>query len=470
MITRDEIERTGAQNVAELLQYVSANASGGQILVTNVIGAQTNSVSTAALRGLGGQNTLVLLNGKRLTAASGEIQGVYGVNLDSIPFSAIERVEVLKDGASAVYGSDAIGGVINFILRQDFRGAEVTLYYGAPTRSGGGGEKYNATGTVGFGDLAKDKYNVFVSRVLPEGRVARPEQAQLLRQQRRSRPRPARRVGQHVPGAHHDRRHRHAELPELRAGIFDPGPRRALLLRSGGRRRRQLDSRAGNVQPVRVGPLAVQPELAGSTARSRTRRSTRATSSSRRRCPTRSPTARTPSSLRRSCCQPSSPYYPTALAKAAGVGGQPLNLRYRAYALGLRDTTDENEAWQGVAGIKGTAWNWDFDFDFVYSKNETQLGAQRRLRALFADPAAAQQRPRESVRSDSTPEVQAEIDALQFREETFERQVDRLPVRGQGDRRPVQAAGGQPGGGGRASRPASRSSSRTSTRRCRPAT
>ena len=96
VITREEIDRTGAQSVAELLQYVSSNTSGGALSVTNVIGLQSNSVSTASLRGLGGQNTLVLLDGKRLTAASGEIQGIYGVNLDSIPFSAIERVEVLN--------------------------------------------------------------------------------------------------------------------------------------------------------------------------------------------------------------------------------------------------------------------------------------------------------------------------------------------------------------------------------------
>ena len=60
-------------------------------------------------------------------------------------------------------GSDAIAGVINFILRQDFRGAEVTAYYGTPWRSGGGGDKWSATGTFGFGDLAKDRYNVFLA-------------------------------------------------------------------------------------------------------------------------------------------------------------------------------------------------------------------------------------------------------------------------------------------------------------------
>ena len=105
----------------------------------------------------------MLLNGKRLTAASGEIQGVYGVNLDSIPFSAIERVEVLKDGASA-----------DLRQRRDRRRHQLHPAPGFPRRGsarllrrahaqGGGGEKWNATGTVGFGDLAKDKYNVFVS-------------------------------------------------------------------------------------------------------------------------------------------------------------------------------------------------------------------------------------------------------------------------------------------------------------------
>ena len=85
------------------------------------------------------------MNGKRLGTFSGAINGAEGVNLASIPFAAIERVEVLKDGASAVYGSDAIGGVINFIMRQDFTGVEATAWYGAPTRSGGG-DQYQRDG------------------------------------------------------------------------------------------------------------------------------------------------------------------------------------------------------------------------------------------------------------------------------------------------------------------------------------
>src|SRR6202049_3204774 len=132
VITRDDITRSGAQNSVELLQLVSANNSAGAVQISNVIGATTFSNQTASLRGLGGSATLVLVNGKRLGVFSGGISGSEGVNLSAIPLAAIERVEVLKDGASAIYGSDAIGGVINFIMRQDFRGAEATLSYGSP--------------------------------------------------------------------------------------------------------------------------------------------------------------------------------------------------------------------------------------------------------------------------------------------------------------------------------------------------
>ena len=123
IITKDDINRSGATTAVELLQLVGANASVGSVNVTSTIGATTFSAQTANLRGLTGGRTLVLINGKRVNGFAGEVNGVQGVNLAVIPFAAIERVEVLKDGASAVYGSDAIAGVINFIVRQDYRGA-----------------------------------------------------------------------------------------------------------------------------------------------------------------------------------------------------------------------------------------------------------------------------------------------------------------------------------------------------------
>jgi iron complex outermembrane receptor protein len=104
VLSRDEIERTGATNAFELMNLVAANNSAGNVSFASTIGALTFSANTASLRGLQGGRTLVLLNGKRLNSFSGEIQGVSGVNLSTIPLNAIERVEVLLDGASAIYG------------------------------------------------------------------------------------------------------------------------------------------------------------------------------------------------------------------------------------------------------------------------------------------------------------------------------------------------------------------------------
>ncbi len=126
VITKQDIEKSGATTAMELLQIVSAANSFGNVSLGNIFGTLSFSAQTASLRGLGGGRTLVLINGNRVDSFAGEINGVQGVNLAVIPFSAIDRVEVLKDGASAVYGSDAIGGVINFILRQDYHGVEAT--------------------------------------------------------------------------------------------------------------------------------------------------------------------------------------------------------------------------------------------------------------------------------------------------------------------------------------------------------
>ena len=89
-----------------------------------------NGTSTLNLRGLGNNATLVLVNGRRL-ASYGQAQNITEqfVDLNSIPMSAVERIDILKDGASAIYGADAVAGVVNFILRKDYEGAEVTLGY-----------------------------------------------------------------------------------------------------------------------------------------------------------------------------------------------------------------------------------------------------------------------------------------------------------------------------------------------------
>jgi iron complex outermembrane receptor protein len=159
VIRRDDIEKSGVTTAAELLKNISASTAnlGDGASITDNTGGQ-RGFNGANLRGLGVSSTLILLNGRRLAnfASPGDSAGV---DLNSIPAGAIQRVEVLKDGASAIYGTDAIGGVINFITRQDYGGVDINLY-AAKTQEGGAGKR---TGTLsaGAGNLAKDGYNLF---------------------------------------------------------------------------------------------------------------------------------------------------------------------------------------------------------------------------------------------------------------------------------------------------------------------
>lgn len=154
-----QIAATGANTVAELLHSIPAFGSGSSVDVTD--GGFSRGAATASLRGLGSSSTLVLLNGRRITASAyaDPNQGKSAVyDLNSIPVSAIERVEVFKDGASAVYGSDAIAGVVNFITKTNYTGAELTASISA--NDNGEFARQNLSGIFGFG---KDRFNAFVS-------------------------------------------------------------------------------------------------------------------------------------------------------------------------------------------------------------------------------------------------------------------------------------------------------------------
>ena len=127
VITRADIEKSGAVGVEELMHRISA---AGAMFSDSTQGAGY-ATSNVNLRGLGANSTLVLLNGRRLANHPfGSIGGAVAVDLNGIPFAAIERIEVLRDGASAIYGSDAVGGVVNFITRKDYRGASISVRYG----------------------------------------------------------------------------------------------------------------------------------------------------------------------------------------------------------------------------------------------------------------------------------------------------------------------------------------------------
>ncbi|WP_075794892.1 TonB-dependent receptor [Massilia putida] len=155
VLTHADLERTGATTAQDLVNLIPSNFGGG-VLAQNV--GSTGNPSTANLRGLGAQYTLVLLNGRRVANYA---FGSNPVDLNSIPMSAIERVEVLRDGASAIYGADAVAGVINFILRKDYQGAELSAYDSKVQQKGGNTRSFNFTG--GYGDLATQNFNVLLS-------------------------------------------------------------------------------------------------------------------------------------------------------------------------------------------------------------------------------------------------------------------------------------------------------------------
>ncbi len=165
IIRHQDFERAGITSTEQLMNSISANVPGAYNLSANqaegftaATGSHNAGASSANLRGLGPDSTLILLNGRRIAD-----HGLNGssADLNSIPFNAIERVEILKDGASALYGTDAIGGVINFILRSDFTGLEVQT--SADVTQHGGGNMYSAALLFGQGVLESDDYNLMLS-------------------------------------------------------------------------------------------------------------------------------------------------------------------------------------------------------------------------------------------------------------------------------------------------------------------
>jgi iron complex outermembrane receptor protein len=158
IISREAIEASGTTTAAELMARLVGNIGGLTDGVSLNTGGDQRGLNSVNLRGVGSSSTLVLLNGRRLSnfASPGDDASV---DLNNIPAAAIQKIEVLLDGASALYGADAIAGVVNFITRKDFRGAEMSTHLGQTFE--GGAEKRAFTLSGGMGDLAHDGYNVF---------------------------------------------------------------------------------------------------------------------------------------------------------------------------------------------------------------------------------------------------------------------------------------------------------------------
>ncbi|MBB5605950.1 MULTISPECIES: TonB-dependent receptor [unclassified Janthinobacterium] len=161
VITAKEMKASGKTSIADVLRSISANS--GNSYNEQFTGSFSAGTAGLSLRGIGQKNTLILVNGKRVAsyATAQNLQETF-VDLNSLPMAAVQRIEVLKDGASSIYGSDAVAGVVNIILYQEFTGTELTVQGGSSTEGTGQHEKSAALQT-GFGKLQEDGYSVVFS-------------------------------------------------------------------------------------------------------------------------------------------------------------------------------------------------------------------------------------------------------------------------------------------------------------------
>lgn len=152
VIKREDIEKSGFTSAADLIQ--SLPSMQGFLTASKSVNGGGGGVTTASLHSIGSAYTLVLLNGRRLAPYNTGTT----VNLNSIPLSIVERIEVLTDGASAIYGADAIAGVVNFILKKNSNEGDISLTATLPQHAGGKSGTFSMS--KGFGNIDKDRFNI----------------------------------------------------------------------------------------------------------------------------------------------------------------------------------------------------------------------------------------------------------------------------------------------------------------------
>ncbi|HXX84513.1 MAG TPA: TonB-dependent receptor [Casimicrobiaceae bacterium] len=370
VITREDIQRANFQTAAELLNSISANISYGSFPeVAENVAALSPGFAGASLRGLGANAMLLLLNGRRIApyAFAGG-----AVDLNVIPVAAIERVEILKDGASAIYGSDAIAGVVNFILRTTYQGAEAYAQYTSPEHTGGYSEHYNVTG--GYGDLATQKFNAFAMVDYQKYGAIQAVDRPFSR-------------SQYIPGEGVDQ----TSPSSVPANVDTPA----------GTRNPTGDPTNAYHNPTCLPPLSFPTQAAPNQCRFDGARFIDLVDASERLdlvgaftwqinpdqqfflqglyvrnnftyvgAPTNVSNATTFDGINHFYLPPTSAFYPHAFAQFFGIDGQPLNIRWRSVDLGPRTSEPIVEQWNLVAGMQGLIEGWSYNGALSYSENQ----------------------------------------------------------------------------------------------------
>lgn len=445
-ITQEQIERTGSTTAEGFLRTVSAAVQGNSnVVAASSAGVNAGGVSSVSLRGLGSQRTLVLVNGKRLSGG-GTITDSTSVDVNSIPIAALREVQVLKEGASAVYGSDAIAGVINFMVREDYEGAELSLYGGGADDGGG---ITRANGVIGFGNLQDNRYNVMLAASYQKedplfGRdrsfsVSGINEA-ALNDTTSGNSFPANilvpDVGElALPGASGTSTNPLTPscAPSVVSPLFgpdvcryDPSPLVSLFpdaerVTAFGTARYALTDNAQiyaeasfsrNKQRfvIQGSPISDQFNLPDGHPLFNQAPYNRGTGLGE---------APSPFAFATVVLRPTSPFYPTAAVQAVTGGATPdVLVRYRAIENGNRDWTDTAEQPRGVIGIKGDAAGWTYDASYLYG--ETKLTEDYHSGApLYSRLLPLLNSGTVNFFAPNTPEIQQQILATNFVGEAY---------------------------------------------------
>jgi iron complex outermembrane receptor protein len=467
VLTRQDIDRLAPQNVEDLLRTVTASSGVGGTQLSTGATAATSGISSISLRGLGAQRTLVLVNGRRVAPFGGIPGGggVAAVDVNSIPLAAIERVEILKDGASAIYGSDAVAGVVNFILRSDYQGVLAEASYGQTTHSATG-RSYQSDVLLGFGDLRRDRFNAmltasynkedaiygrdryFANTVVNNGEGQDTTSGNTY---------PANIVAGNGAGRNFLAPAFAGQFPTFGLRDCSPGvPRSPTLLAPNTPVATDCRYDPGNEvalipQSTRTavgfqGRFAITPTLNVYTELNGSRNIIKtliqatpisdqfpltATNSyipqlaalintNRAALTSAYGSAFVDSLLTQTTflLPTTSPYYPTAFAAANGLAGSPIDIRYRSNESGGRALRDENTGSRYLAGLNGTAAGWDFDGGLMF--------AESRVKESLLDGYPQYSRILPLLNSGvvnpfgpSTPDVLARIKAANYQGEAF---------------------------------------------------
>ena len=380
VLTRDDILRSGAITTAQLMGIVSANILGANDQLAVV--SRAPGLASANLRGIGDGSTLVLLNGRR--AANYAFDGGT-VDLNTIPLAAIERVEILKDGASAIYGADAIAGVINFILRKDFRGVELTGY-GGWTENGGANAR-QLIATFGAGDLTSDRYNAFATVSYQKEDALRASDRSFSRTSYI----PAEGVRYLGPPTFPANIHVAPGLlvsPTLAAGCAPPTniPTQDPFVSEVPYCGWNMASLVNTLPPVeRLGMVGRATFAINGTNQV----FAEASYAHNRFTFTLPPVPVLDITANAPVLYPASgPYYPAEFAAANGISGD-LDLYYRPVQLGPRTSSTDSKALRAVIGAEGLASGWNYGTALAYNENQQSeslvsgwVSSQRILAAL----------------------------------------------------------------------------------------